>query len=315
MTSYLARRFGTALFVLFMLALLVFSMVRLIPGDPAAQHVSTSNPDPAALEAIREEMGLNKPWLEQFFTWIAGMVTGDMGSSLTRPFLVADQIAARLPASLELAIIATVLSILVGIPAGVLAASRNGRTTDNIVRYLSFLFLSIPAFVIGTVLILVNSKTLRLPLIGYTPFTENPVQSVAQMLVPGMVLALPLAAILGRYTRNTLLDSLSQDYIRTARAKGATTSRMVTRHALRNALVPVTTVVGIQLGSLIGGTIIVENVFAIPGMGSLLMEALNSNDYPTIQSSVLILGAVYIVINLVVDLLYPLIDPRIRTVN
>lgn len=315
MIRYLAKRTGTALFVLFALSILVFSMVRLIPGDPAAQYLNTSDPDPEALAAIREQLGLTRPWYEQFMVWLGGVLSGDFGTSLTRPFDITTQIAERLPASVELAVIATIFSLLIGIPFGALSAVRSGKVADSMIRAGSFLFLSVPAFVVGTVLILANSRTLKFPLIGYTPLWEDPVRSIMQMLVPAIVLALPMGAILCRYTRNTLLDALSQDYIRTARAKGADTSRLVIRHALRNALVPVSTVVGIQLGTMIGGTIIVESIFALPGMGSMLIEALNSTDYPTIQGCVLVLGAVYIAINLAVDMLYPLIDPRIRTVN
>ncbi|MEU2198781.1 ABC transporter permease [Isoptericola sp. NPDC019482] len=315
MTTFLARRLGTAVLVLFLLSLLVFGMVRLMPGDPAAQYLDTTNPDPAQLEAIRAQLGLDVPWYQQYLDWIGGVLHGSFGTSLTRPFEIGAQIADRLPASLQLAVVASVLAVAVGVPAGVLAAVRTGRPSDTTVRAVSFLALSVPAFVIGTIVVMVNSRTLRLDLIGYTPFSEDPAASLAHMLVPALVLSLPMAGTLSRYTRNMVIDVLSQDFVRTGRAKGAPTGYLVRRHAVRSALVPVTTVIGIQLGTLVGGTIIVENIFAIPGMGSLLIEALNSSDYPTIQACVLVLGAVYIAINLVVDLLYPVIDPRIRTVS
>lgn len=314
MLRYLAKKIGIAVLVLFLLSLLVFGMVRLIPGDPAAQYLNTADPDPAQLAKIRGALGLDRPWPEQYLSWLSGVLQGDFGRSLTRPLEIGEQIAARLPASLELALLAVVFAILIGIPLGVLGAMRREGPLDRVVRGFSFLFLSIPAFVVGTLLVLINAGTLRLQLIGYVPFAVDPVRSLALMGVPALVLALPLAALLTRYTRNTLIDSLATDPIRTARAKGASSAQMVFRHALRNALIPVATVVGVQLGTLIGGTIIVENVFAIPGMGSLLIDGINSTDYPTIQGCILVLGALYVLINLALDLLYPIIDPRIRTV-
>jgi peptide/nickel transport system permease protein len=315
MTKFLAKRLGIAALVLFLLSLLVFAMVRLMPGDPAAQYLNTSNPDPAQLAAIRAQLGLDAPWYQQYFHWIGGVLHGSFGTSLTQPFDIGTEIAQRLPASLELAVIASIVAVAIGVPAGVLAAARTGRASDVAVRGTSFLAISIPAFVLGTIVVLVNSKTLKLGLIGYTPFSVDPLGSVLRMLVPAIILALPMAGILSRYTRNMVVDVLAQDFVRTARAKGASTAYIVRKHAIRSALVPVTTVVGLQLGALVGGTIIVENIFAIPGMGSMLIAALNSSDYPTIQACVLVLGAVYVAINLVVDLLYPVIDPRIRTVS
>lgn len=315
MTKFLAKRLGVAVLVLFLLSLFVFAMVRLIPGDPATQYLDVNNPDPAQLAAIRARLGLDEPWYEQYLQWMGGVLSGDFGTSLTRPFDIGQQIGVRLPASLLLAVLASILSVLMGIPAGIAAATRSGRASDAGLRGASFLAISIPAFVVGTIVVLVNSQTLKLNLIGYIPLTEDPLGSIAQMFVPALVLAVPMAGILTRYTRNTVLDVLAQDFVRTARAKGASTAYLVRKHAVRSALVPVTTVIGIQLGMLVGGTIIVESIFAIPGMGSMLIEALNSTDYPTIQACVLMLGGVYIVINLVVDLLYPVIDPRIRAAN
>lgn len=315
MTKFLARRLGIALLVLFLLSVFVFAMVRLIPGDPALQYLNVNNPDPSQLAAIRAQLGLDQPWYKQYFDWMGGVLTGDFGTSLTRPFDIGTQIAVRLPASLQLAVYASILSVLIGVPAGILAATRSGRPTDGSIRGGSFVAISIPAFVVGTVIVLVNSQTLQLDLIGYTPLSEDPLGSMVHMFVPALVLAIPMAGILIRYTRNTVLDVLAQDFVRTARAKGASTAYLVRKHAVRSALVPVTTVIGIQLGMLVGGTIIVESIFAIPGMGSMLIEALNSTDYPTIQACVLVLGALYLLINLIVDLLYPVIDPRIRAVN
>lgn len=312
MVSFIIRRLFTAVFLMIVLSLLVFAMVRLMPGDPAAQYLGDANQDPEALTAIRAELGLDQPFFVQYFTWVLGMLQGDFGISLTRPFDIDAQIAVRLPASVQLAVLAVIIANAIGIPAGAVAAIRSGKLTDSSIRFLSFVALSVPPFVLAAVIIAVNSQTIGLNLVGYTPFIDNPIESVLRMLIPATVLALSIAAIFARYTRNTLLDTLGEPFIRTARAKGASSRRIVFRHSLRNALVPVTTVVGIQLGTLIGGTIIVEVIFSIPGMGSLLLEAINSTDYPTIQACVIVLGGLYILINLVVDVLYPVIDPRIK---
>jgi len=312
MIRYVAGRLLSSLLVLVLLSVIVFAMVRLIPGDPVAAFADPANPDPAALAALRTELGLDRPWLTQYFVWIGGVLTGDLGTAITQPLQVSELIATRLPVSIQLSVMATVFGVAIGIPAGVIAATRARRAADHAVRGLSFVFLATPPFVLGTVLILVNSVTLRLPLIGYVRFRDDPLDSIRSMLLPSLLLGLVLAALVARYTRGTLLDTLNQDFVRTARAKGAGPGRLVGRHALRNALIPVTTIVGIELASLVGGTVVTEAVFALPGMGSVLINGIRSSDYPIIQASVLVIGLIYVVINFAVDLLYPLIDPRVR---
>lgn len=312
MLRYIGTRLLSALFVLFVLSVLVFSMVRVIPGDPLAGFADPANPDPAALDELRHELGLDRPWYVQYFVWLGGVLHGDLGQAITVPGAVSDLIAERLPLSLTLAVLATLFGVLMGVPAGVLAATRWRTASDHVVRGSSFVLLATPPFVLGTVLILINSLTTRLPLVGYTGAADDPVQAFGVLLLPALLIGLVLAAIIARYTRGALLDTLGQDFVRTARAKGASSRRLVGRHALRNALIPVTTVVGIELASLVGGTVVIEAVFALPGMGSLLLTGIRSSDYPIIQATVLLIGAVYVVINLVVDLLYPLIDPRVR---
>lgn len=312
MIRYIAGRLLSSLLVLVLLSVIVFAMVRLIPGDPVAAFADPANPDPAALAALRTELGLDRPWLTQYFVWIGGVLTGDLGTAITQPLQVSELIATRLPVSLQLSVMATVFGVAIGIPAGVIAAIRARHAADHAVRGLSFVFLATPPFVLGTVLILVNSVTLRLPLIGYVRLEDDPLGSIRSMLLPSLLLGFVLAALVARYTRGTLLDTLNQDFVRTARAKGAGPGRLVGRHALRNALIPVTTVVGIELASLVGGTVVTEAVFALPGMGSVLINGIRSSDYPIIQASVLVIGLIYVVINFAVDLLYPLIDPRVR---
>ncbi|MFJ3034633.1 ABC transporter permease [Curtobacterium pusillum] len=314
MTRYVLGRVLSAAIVLALLSIIVFAMVRLIPGDPAAALVDPANPDPAAIAQIRQQLGLDRPWWVQYSSWIGGLLTGDLGESLTKPYSVAEMVGTRLPVSIELAVLATVFGVLIGIPAGVLSARRTNGIADQSVRGLSFAFLATPPFALGTVLILVNSLTLKLKLIGYVPFAQDPAGNLGVMVLPSLLLGLVMAAIIARYMRGTLLGTFSQDFIRTARAKGASPSRVVNRHALRNALVPVTTIVGIELAGLVGGTVVTETVFSLPGIGTVLVDAIRSSDYPVIQACVLLLGLVYVVINFAVDLLYPLIDPRVRVV-
>ena len=312
MVAYLAKRFGAALLVLLSLSVLSFAMVRMIPGDPALQYLQIENPSPDQLADVRARLGTDRPWYVQYGTWVTGIAQGDFGESLTKSQSIGEMLGKRFPVSLELALVAVVVGLLIGIPAGVLAAVRQGGLADILVRGASFVALSVPAFAIGAVVILVNSVTTKLPLVGFTPFSEDPWGSIRTLLVPSLILSLAMAAVVSRYTRGTVVDTLSHDYIRTARSKGVPTSQIVRKHALRNALIPVTTVVGIQLAALVGGTVVIESVFSIPGMGSMLIEAINSSDYPTVQACVLVLGSVFVVVNLLVDLAYPLIDPRVR---
>jgi peptide/nickel transport system permease protein len=261
---------------------------------------------------LRRELGLDQPWITQYFTWLWGAFRGDFGNALTMPYAVGELILERLPLSLQLAVMATVWGVLLGIPAGILAATRWNRPSDHVVRGSSFVLLATPPFVLGTVLILVNSLTLRLPIIGFSGAAGDPIRTTLALLLPSLLIGLVLAAIIARYTRGTLLDTLGQDFVRTARAKGASATRLVGRHALRNALIPVTTVVGIELAAIVGGTVVIEAVFALPGMGSVLLAGIRASDYPVIQATVLLIGVIYVVINFAVDLIYPLIDPRVR---
>ncbi|MFJ2553881.1 ABC transporter permease [Microbacterium sp. NPDC087591] len=312
MARYILTRVLSSLFVLLVLSVLVFSMVRIIPGDPLAAFADPANPDPAALDALRHELGLDQPAITQYFVWLGGVLRGDFGAAITVPGQVSDMIATRLPLSLTLAVMATLFGVILGLPAGILAATRWRRPSDHIVRGTSFVLLATPPFVLGAVLILVNSLTLKLPLVGYSGAAGNPLRAIGVLILPALLIGIVLAAIIARYTRGTLLDTLGQDFVRTARAKGASPSRLVGRHALRNALIPVTTVVGIELAALVGGTVVIEQVFSLPGMGQLLLTGIRSSDYPIIQATVLLIGAVYVGINFIVDLLYPLIDPRVR---
>lgn len=315
MARYIVTRLVASLAVLIVLSFLVFAMVRLIPGDPAAQYFGSGNPDPEQVAAIRAELGLDQPWLVQYWDWISHLVVGDFGRSLAQPVDINTMLADRLPVSLWLAVLATVFGLVLGLIAGVLSSWRVGSIADATFQTLGFFAVAVPAFVFGTLLIAVNAFTLRLPIVGYGFFEDQPAARALTLIVPAILLGLRPAAIVCRYTRNTLLDTYGEDFTRTARAKGLGSRQLVGRHALRNALIPVTTITGIELGALVGGTIVVEAVFGLPGLGSMLMAAINSSDYPTIQAAVLVIGVIYLVINLAVDLLYPVIDPRVRVAS
>ena len=315
MLRYIVGRIAAAIGVLFALSILCFLIVRLIPGDPVANVVDTDSATPEQIEAIREQLGLNRPWIEQYLSWLGGLLTGNPGSSLTMPVLLQEQVAARLPVTIELAFIATIVAVIFGLCFGIAAAYWRGRVPDVSIRAPAFLLMSLPEFIAATFVVVVNSFTLQLPLLGYQSWEQSPSGHVMSLLVPGILLGLASGAVLTRYVRNSLIDALDQDYIRTARAKGASQLRLVFRHALRNSMIPVVTVVGTTLALLIGGTIVIENVFTLPGMGTALITAMNTSDYPAIQTYVVILGAFYVLINLLVDLSYPLIDPRVRLVK
>lgn len=312
MIRYIAGRLAAAAIVLLSLSVVVFAMVRLIPGDPVAAFVDPSNPDPEQIAALRAQLGLDRPPVEQYVSWLGGVLRGDFGTSITRPSTVNELIGGRLPVSIQLAIMATAIAIAIGIPAGVWTARRAGRPADAVARAISFALLATPPFLLGIAIILWNSRSLRLRLVGFVSFFEDPLGNLQIMLLPSILLALPLGALVMRYVRGTLLDTFGQDYIRTARSRGVPPSELVRRHALPNALLPVVTIVGVELAGLVGGVIVTEQVFAIPGIGGALITAVSSSDYPTTQGAILMLGTVYVVINLAVDLLYPVIDPRVR---
>jgi len=309
---YITGRVFAALAVLFALSLLCFFIVRLIPGDPVANIINTDSASPEQIAAIREQLGLNRPWPEQYLSWLWGLLIGQMGPSLTQPVMIQELVATRLPVTLELALIGSITSIIVGISLGVTAAIWRNKLPDILIRSLSFVSIAAPLFIVATLVVFLNSITLQLPLLAYRTWEQDPVAHFTSLLVPGLLLGIPMGAFLARYVRNSLLDLLEQDFIRTARAKGASSTRIVFRHALRNCMIPVVTVIGAQFALLVGGTIIIENVFVLPGLGSALISAVNSTDYPVIQTLVIILGAFYVFINLLVDLCYPLIDPRVR---
>ncbi|MGH8965412.1 MAG: ABC transporter permease, partial [Actinomycetes bacterium] len=249
-----------------------------------------------------------------YVSWLSDAVRGDFGDSMTRPYEVAELLGHRLPVSIELALYAMVLGVLIGMPVGVLSAKRVNAIPDIVGRAFAFVFIATPPFALGTVLILVNSLTVKIKMTGYVPFLDDPIGNLTVMFWPALLLGLVMASVIARYLRGTLLETFMDDYSRTARAKGAAPSRIVWRHSLRNALTPVLTISGIELAALVGGTVVIESVFSLPGLGTALVEAIRGSDYTVIQAGVLLLGVVYIVANFIVDMLYPVVDPRIRVI-
>jgi peptide/nickel transport system permease protein len=311
MGGFFLRKVGAALIVLVLASMLVFVGVRAIPGDPALA-LGGENRDPAVLSAVRHKYGLDRPLPVQYIHWVSLAVRGDLGTD-QRELSVAHTIVERLPITLELAGLAILIGSVIGILAGVLAAVRRGRPTDYAATTVALVGLSVPHFWLGIVMIIYFAVKLHwLPAGGYVAFSRDPVQNLEHMLMPAIVLGTGLSAVLMRQMRSSMLSALGADYVRTARAKGLSEWSVIGKHALRNSLITVTTVIGLQLGALISGAVITEQIFVIPGFGRLTIDAVNQRDYTLLQGVVLVAAAGYVVVNLLVDLVYSLLNPRIR---
>jgi peptide/nickel transport system permease protein len=315
MAGFLLRRGLRALVVLLVLSLLISGLTHIVPGDPAT-IIAGEQGSPELRAQIRAQLGLDRPFLSQYLSWLGNALRGNLGSSLLDGRHVATMIADRLPVSLELALMATVLALLWGVTAGILAATYHGRFLDALLNGGSFAGVAVPPFVVGTLLVLVVSMVAPAwPVLSYVAFGADPVGNLQVMLLPALVLSIPFGAALCRYLRSSILEIQDQDFMRTAAAKGASRRRMILRHATRNALVPLLTATGLQFGVLVGGTVIIEQVFGLPGLGSLVVNSIGQHDFPVVQGAILTLGATYVLLNLVVDLLYPVVDPQIRAVG
>ncbi|MER7074160.1 nickel ABC transporter permease [Terrabacter sp. NPDC000476] len=304
MTSFLARCVAFSAFVLWGAVSIVFLVLRLVPGDPASLILG---PDATAAEvlALQQQMGLDEPLAAQYLRYLGDVVHLDFGDSYRLGQDAMGLVLERLPATVELATTAMVLSLVVGLPLGVLAALKVNRPADRVVSVFSLLAQSTPSFWLGIVLILVFARGLNVLPSGGTG-------SPAHMVLPAVTLALPFLAILVRMTRSGLLEVIHEGYVQTARSRGFTERVVVARHAIRNALIPIVTIVGLQFGQLLGGTVIVETVFAWPGVGRLLIDSISYRDYGVVQASILLIAAGFVLINLVVDVLYGVLDPRVR---
>jgi peptide/nickel transport system permease protein len=312
MGRFLARRAGAALITLFVSSIIIFLAVRKLPGGPAVA-LSAENTNPKAIAAITHKYGFDQPLPVQYATWLSHVIRGDFGTSPRTGLPVSTSLANALPVTLELAILAMLLAIVLGIPAGVLAARRPGGVGDYAGSTLALAGLSIPHFWFGILLILLFSVTLTaLPAAGFVPIGLDVGQNLLHLLMPAVVLGAGLAAVLMRQTRSAVIDALGSDYVRTARAKGMSGANVLLRHALRNSLTSVVTVMGLQLGGLIAGVVTIEQVFSIPGIGKMTLDAVFQRDYSTLQAVVLITTLGYVLVNFLVDLSYSVINPRVR---
>ncbi|MCW2884905.1 MAG: peptide/nickel transport system permease protein [Streptosporangiaceae bacterium] len=312
MTLFILRRIGAAAIVLFLGSVLVFLGVRALPGDPALV-LAGQDATPGTIAAIRHEYGLDKPVPVQYAHYLSQVFQGDFGRSTQDRLPVGHILAQRLPVTIELSVLAMLVAIGVGVTAGIVAAARRGRFADYIATGFGLIGLSVPHFWLGILAILLFSVQLHwLPASGYLPFTGDPGGNLERMLLPALVLGTGFAAVLMRQTRSAMLESLSADYVRTARSKGLPERAVIGVHALRNSLTTVVTVLGLQLGALISGAVVTEQIFVIPGFGKLTIDAVLTRNYPVIQAVVLVTVAGYIVVNLLVDIVYALLNPRIR---
>ena len=313
MTQYIIRRLIQALFLVWGCATLVFFMVRLIPGDPVVQMLGPEY-TPEAAEAIRVKLGLDEPFHIQYLRWFGNVLTGDLGGSIATGETVVDIITTGLPKTLSLAALSFLIATAIAVPAGIVAALRRNTVFDYAASIVAFIGVSMPSFWFGILLILVFAVRLRwLPAIGYADPTEDGVVAwLERLILPSLAIGAAYSAILMRFVRAGLLEVLSSDYVRTARAKGVREHAVVLRHAMRNALIPVVTVIGIQLALLLSGTVVVETVFSIRGIGRILVAAIFDRDYPIVQGVILLIAVIFVMANLLVDIVYTFLDPRIR---
>lgn len=311
MTRYLVRRTGQAVVVLVGVSVVVFSIMHLVPGDPVRLALGTRF-DQDTYDALVERSGLDRPLVTQYLDWAGSALTGDLGVSFRSGESVTDVILERLPATVSLAVGSIVVALVIAVPLGLLSALRPRSAVDYVATVISQAGISIPDFWLAIMAILVFAATLRwLPSGGYVPLTEDPVEWLRHLVLPCMTVGVVSGSVLTRFVRSSAIEALGQDYTRTARAKGLPTRIVLRRHVLRNALVPVVTVTGIQLAYLLSGVVVVEEVFAWNGLGRLALQSVQTRDYPVLQGAVLLFAAVFLVVNLVVDLVYAAVDPRI----
>ena len=312
MWAYILRRVLATIPVMAVVALFVFSLLYLAPGDPAAV-IAGDQATPEDVERIRASLGLDRPYLVRFGAWVGDILSGDLGTSIFTNLPVSTMIAQRVEPTLSLCVLTLILAVSIAVPMGVVAAWKQGTAIDRAVMGFAVLGFSVPVFVVGYLLAYVFALELDwLPVQGYTPFREGFLPWLENLILPAVALGGVYIALIARITRATMLEVLGQDYIRTARAKGANQAGILFVHALKNAAVPIVTVIGIGMALLIGGAVVTESVFAIPGLGRLTVDAILRRDYPVIQGVVLLFSFVYVLVNLLIDLLYTLFDPRIR---
>lgn len=314
MLEMIVRRIGYGALVLFLMIVFIFVIMRMVPGS--AVELQLAEAGAVTEEQIAEkkaELGLDKPVWGQLADWLGGAVQGDLGTSLWSSRTVTSIVAERIPVTMELSLVSIAMAIMIGVPVGVLSAIKRNTWVDNVLRVGSIVGLSIPNFWMGLLFITFFSLVLGwVPPLGYSSLWDDPVRNIQQIILPAIALALSVSASISRMTRSSLLEVLHADFIRTVRAKGASERVVVYKHALRNSLIAVVTLIGLQIGALLGGTVILESIYSLPGMGSLVSQSVNQRDYPVVQAAVLFYGGVFILVNIFVDVAYGWIDPRIR---
>ena len=312
MASYLLQRVATIIPTLILVSMLVFGLQQLLPGDPAIV-LAGEDRDPAAVEHLRHKLNLDRPLPVRYLLWVGGVVKGDLGESLRVQKPVVDLILEKLPVTVQLASMAIVIAILIGVPAGIVSAVKRGTVWDYGANLFSLWGISTPNFWLGIMLIFLFSIELGwLPASGYVPLSENWRASLASTIMPAFVLGNAIAAILMRHTRSAMLQVLESDYVRTARAKGLSERSVILKHAMRNALTPVITLGALELGTLLSGAVLTEQIFSIPGFGKLIVDAVFNRDYAVVQGVVLVTATIYITLNLIADIAYILVNPRLR---
>jgi ABC-type dipeptide/oligopeptide/nickel transport systems, permease components len=318
MGAYIVRRLISVIPTLIGVTIVVFLVMRLLPGDVAGMILagdgeSGSSGNMEARETLREQLGLNLPLHEQYFTWIGGLLQGDAGLSLWSGRPVLDEIGRRIPLTIELALLSIAIAMGIGLPAGMIAALKQDSWVDYALRGLSIGGLAMPPFWLGTLLMLFMVVWFNwTPPLGFVPFFTNPWMNLQQVIWPALVLGYATAAVIARMTRSTMLEVLREDYVRTARAKGLPTTTLVITHTLRNAMLPILTLAAIEFGFMLNGTVIMETIFTLPGIGRYLIDAILHRDYPVVQAIILMMAVSFVLVNLLVDLLYGVLDPRIR---
>ena len=311
--KFLVKRILLTIPILFLVSVLTFSLIHMIPGDPA-RVILGQEATQEAYEQLRLELGLDKPIVVQYFSWLGNVLSGDLGLSITDRVPVTELILQRLPATVELTIGTFIVAILIAFPAGILAAVRRGTMVDYASTFIALGGMSIPSFWLAMMAIIYFSVELGwLPASGYVPFTENPVQNLMAMILPCLATGLRESAVLMRMLRSSLLEVVNMDFVRTAKAKGLNEVKTILGHVLRNAMIPVVTTSGLMIAGLLGGLVITESIFSIPGFGRLIVESVFKRDYVTVQGAILVSAVLVVIVNLIVDLLYAVIDPRIKS--
>jgi len=312
MLTYIIRRLLVLFLVLFGASIIIFVMSRSLPGDPATAIVGF-DATPDQIRQVKEQYHLDEPLYIQYFIWVKMALSGDLGISIYHNSPVVQLLLTRLPVTLQLAVFAMFVSIAISLPAGILSAVKKDTWVDNVARFFAFMGISLPNFWLGIMLMLVFGVIWKiLPLFGYVDFRTDPTGALAHLLLPAITLGTSLAALVTRMTRSCLLEVLNMDYVTVARAKGLAEPVVICKHALRNAMISILTVVGLQFGYLLGGSVITETIFALPGVGKLVVDAIFYRDYPVVQGAIVLYTVLFSLVNLAVDILYGVLDPRIR---